>query len=129
MLTLPASAIPERPEATDLQTLAEEDAALLRGIASRWLENGDAMASSTDPGLVLPVIIGRLQEVAGSLEQLIHAVPPPQSEGAKTDDTALPVPTGVLTKEEWLALVRTSVRYLNSYSELSLSHRRHSLGP
>lgn len=127
MLTLPASQTSEQKEATDPQAEAEEDAALLRGIASRWLDSSDTVASSSsDSGVVLRSVIGRLQEVAGGLEQLSHSLLPPQSEGA---DTVLPVPTGILTQEEWLALVRTAVRCLWPYSHCPLLTFGHSSEP
>lgn len=129
VLALPAS-MPKRPEATDPQVQAEEDAALLPGIASRWFENCDAItSSSSDPGAALRIIVSRLQEVVGGLEQFSDAVPPPQIEGAEMDDTVLSVPTGLLTKEEWLALVRTSVRYLNPYLSYHFLTIRNSSGP
>ena len=127
MLTLPASQTSEQKEATDPQAEAEGDAALLRGIASRWLDSSDTVASSSsDSGVVLRSVIGRLQEVAGSLEQLSHSLLPPQSEGAETEKTVLPVPTGILTQEEWLALVRTSVRSLWPYPHRPLLTFGHS---
>ena len=127
MLTLPASQTSEQKEATDPQAEAEGDAALLRGIASRWLDSSDTVASSSsDSGVVLRSVIGRLQEVAGSLEQLSHSLLPPQSEGAETEKEVLSVPTGILTQEEWLALVRTSVRSLWPYSHRPLLTFGHS---
>ena len=123
MLTLPASKAPGNSEATDPRVQAEEDAALLRGVASRWLEDSDAVASSSsDSGVALRSVIGRLQEVTRDLEQLSNALQPSKSEGVKTETTELSVPIGILTKNEWLALVRTSVRQIAPYSEMLLNH-------
>ena len=125
MLTLPAPQTSEQPGVIDPQAQVQEDAILLRGIASRWLDSSEAVASSSsDSGVVLRSVIGRLREVAGGLEPLSYALPTITGEGAETEKTILSVPTGILTKEEWLALVRTSVRYHDPYSDLLLSHLR-----
>ncbi|KZT64210.1 hypothetical protein DAEQUDRAFT_699112 [Daedalea quercina L-15889] len=113
VLALPQSEPREMGKAADPPNQAVKDEMLLRGVASRWLGNTELVAppSSSTSGSVAPrSIVARLQEIAESLGKLSQALTRPHSEGDNMDSIMPSVPTGMLTTEEWLALIRTSYR-------------------
>ncbi|KAH9922200.1 uncharacterized protein B0H18DRAFT_1018488 [Fomitopsis serialis] len=111
VLALPPSMPSEQDKAVEPRDIAVEDAALLQGIAMRWLEGLDSPASSSTTDVSVPrSIIARLREVAAGLERLDQPLPQREGEESNVDEIALSVPTGMLTTEEWLALIRTFFR-------------------
>ncbi|KAH9837780.1 uncharacterized protein C8Q71DRAFT_808287 [Rhodofomes roseus] len=109
VLALPPSSEPEKDTAVEPRDTMVEDAKILQGIASRWSESPGS-SSATDVSVTPRSIVRRLQEVVASLDQLRHAVPRIQGEGTDVDGTVPSVPLGMLTTEEWLALIRTFCR-------------------